>query len=472
MKFKDKFTAWLFSSGLLLIFVFLSTGCKKFVEIGTPSTQIVASNVFSDGAAATSAQTVIYTSMYKNQESYNLALYTGLLGDELKNYSSSLTQIQYYTNSLAAVNSPGPWATAYNYIYEANAIIEGLNKNTEVPLTVRRQLTGEAQFVRAFWHFYLTNLYGDIPIITTSNYLVNAVKSRSPQAQVYQQIISDLKDASNLLNSKYVDATDSIQTSERVRPTKWAAQALLARTYLYTGDYANAETQATSVISNTTMYWLPKLDSVFLANNGEAIWQISTPLPNTFNTWDGAQFILKTTPRSSSISTFLFNSFESGDLRKTHWIGTLKVNASNIYYFPNKYKSSTASPLVEYTMVLRLAEQFLIRAEARAQQGNLLGSSGSISDLNAVRARAGLGGYAGSQDKASVLAAILHERQVELFTEWGHRWFDLIRTSNINTVMDSVAPVKKASWQTTDVLYPIGQSQIAVDPNLSQNSGY
>jgi hypothetical protein len=123
-------------------------------------------------------------------------------------------------------------------------------------------------------------------------------------------------------------------------------------------------------------------------------------------------------------------------------------------------------------MVLRLAEQYLIRSEARAEQQNLTGPNGAIADLNTIRARAGLTSYSGGSDQASVLAAILHERQVEFFTEWGHRWLDLGRTGNLNAVMDSVELAKGGSWNPDKELYPIPATELTLNPNLKQNIGY
>ncbi len=147
--------------------------------------------------------------------------------------------------------------------------------------------------------------------------------------------------------------------------------------------------------------------------------------------------------------------------------------ARNTWYFPYKYKYNTLTTngtVYEYTMVLRLAEQYLIRAEAKVQTGDAT----AVNDLNAVRHRAGLADYAGSTDKNSLLAAILHERQVELFTEWGQRWFDLIRTGNVDAVMSIVTPQKGGTWTTGghQTLYPIPIADIAADPNLTQNPGY
>jgi starch-binding outer membrane protein, SusD/RagB family len=463
----------------LLCIIFFLTSCNKFVEIPPPVTELVTASVFNDNASATAAELNIYTQMQQPGESYLMAQRNGLLSDELKNYSTSPYLIQYYTNDLFAKNTPGPWRSAFNYIYQANAIIEGLQYYSGVTSAVKQQLTAESKFVRAFWNFYLTNLYGDVPLVTSTDYSINNALYRTPQIQVYQQIVADLKDAENDLNDNYVDVSDTTITSDRVRPTKWAAASLLARTYLYRSNWDSAESQATIVINNTSLFSLvASLDSVFLANSSEAIWQLGTPLPaGNGATPDGSGFILISQPQtgnanSSTISTQLLNSFEINDNRKISWIGSYKTSTAPFvtYYFPYKYKVYYSSEVTEYTMVLRLAEQYLIRAEARAHQNNL---AGAASDLNIIRNRAGLPNTS-AVTQADLLTAILHERQVELFTEWGHRWFDLIRTGNANSVMGIVTPLKGGTWSSDEhqLLYPIPQSELSKNSNLIQNPGY
>lgn len=480
------------SIAFILFGISSAISCKKFVQIPPPNTQLVTATVFDNSAAATSAQIYIYTAM-KN-ESFNMAQSCGLLSDELKNYSTNALLQQYYTNSMVtstvSTSFAGPWATAYPvYIYPANAIINGLEKSNSLPSLVVKQLTGESKFIRAFWLFYLTNLYGDVPIVTTTDYTINSKLGRSTQADVYQQVINDLKDAESLLNANYVDASDTTITTERVRPNKATAQALLARAYLYTKQWAQAEIEATTVISNPMYKLCKNLDAlmgdnyVFEKNSQEAIWQLQTPLPSIANTPDGGNFVLISAPKtttnnSATVSSQLLTSFEQGDLRLQHWVGTY-TNATINYKFPYKYHSynvkvNSLSDATEYIMMLRLAEQYLIRAEARAQQQN---TTGALADLNAIRNRAGLANYAGPTDRVSLLAAIFHERQVELFCEWGHRWFDLNRTNMINTVMGQPGGVYNAKggqglWNDNRRLMPIPQPERLNDPNLTQNPGY
>ncbi|HEY4197438.1 MAG TPA: RagB/SusD family nutrient uptake outer membrane protein, partial [Mucilaginibacter sp.] len=117
----------------------------------------------------------------------------------------------------------------------------------------------------------------------------------------------------------------------------------------------------------------------------------------------------------------------------------------------------------------RLAEQYLIRAEARSQEGNV---SGAQSDLNVIRNRAGLANTTAST-QTTLLTAILHERQVEMFTEWGHRWLDLKRTGTVDAVMSLVLPAKGGGgWNPNMALMPLPLGDLQADQNLTQNPGY
>ncbi len=159
----------------------------------------------------------------------------------------------------------------------------------------------------------------------------------------------------------------------------------------------------------------------------------------------------------------MLNAFEPGDLRKAKWLNSTVIGGQ-IYFYPFKYKIRSGRPVTEYYMVLRLAEQYLIRAEAEAKLNDL---SDAIADLNIVRSRAGLPNTSATT-QAQLLAAIKHERQVELFCEWGSRWFDLKRTGDI----DAVLGAEKTGWSSTDSLYPIPFSEIQANPFLTQNTGY
>jgi len=479
----------------LFVSILCIMSCKKFLEIPPPTTQLVTASVFNNDAAASSAVTDIYTQMFKYDLSYDMANDNGLLADELQNHSTASqgAVFAYFTNGMTNSQAVyGDWQVYYNYsIYSANAVIAGLKQYSGTSPAVKQQLMGEAYFIRAFCYFNLTNCYGAVPLALTTDYTINEKLARTPRVQVLQQVISDLQTAQGMLRTNYVDASDTLTTTDRVRPTKAVAAALLARAYLYlgdynqnnTGDYQAAIAASSSVISNSTYSLCANLsgaNSVFLKNSTEAIWQLYTPLPASYDTYDGNQFVLLAAANinQSTISRQLLNAFETGDKRQTNWIGTLTINGTT-YFFPYKYKNNTYKGQ-EYTMMLRLAEQYLIRAEAEAELGQ---TANAVADLNVIRNRAGLSNYAGATDKASLLTAIQHERQVELFTEWGHRWFDLNRavntasTINVNTVLGSpgnVCQTKGGIWSSDghQQLYPIPISDIQKDPNLTQNPGY
>ncbi|WP_439697433.1 RagB/SusD family nutrient uptake outer membrane protein [Mucilaginibacter sp. AW1-7] len=463
----------------LFIGLMLLSSCRKFVQIAPSETVVATANVFDKNSTATAAQLSIYAQMQSN--SYPMKRMTGLSSDELKNYSSNTTSINLYANNLNVTNDAqtiGIWKTGFNFIYQANAIIENLSNSPGINLSVKRQLTGESKFIRAYWNFNLVNLYGDIPIVTTTNYVSNATLSRSSKTEVYAQIVADLTEAQALLNSNFVDVTDTVITTERIRPTKWAATALLARSYLYMGDWANAEAQATAVINNASLFSLPSnLNSVFLKNSTEAIFQLQSPSTSTFT--DEGSFVLTSSPITNSgslnalaLSDFLLNSFEVGDARRNSWVGTFSS-----WFFCNKYKANSttvsATPALantEYTTILRLAEQYLIRAEAIARKGTNLADA--IADLNIIRRRAGLPNYAGPIDQVSVINAIMHERQIELFAE-GFRWFDLKRTNTIDAVMTNAAIQKGTVWKSYQQLYPIPAVDIDNSVGkITQNNGY
>jgi hypothetical protein len=465
---------------LLLVFAYGLSGCKKLVDVNPPSTSLTGSSIYTSDATAISAVTALYTqlsstSIYFSFGFTNLSLYAGLSSDEFTLfYQSDPGMMAYYTNALS-VNVGGFefWNTIYPYIYTCNAAIEGLSSSNSLTPSIKQQLMGEAKFMRAFFYFYLTNLYGDVPLALNSDYKKNALLPRTSQAQVYQQIISDLKDAEGLLSSSYRNATLLKTTKERVRPTKWAAMALLSRTYLYTKDWADAEAQADSLIGNTALYSLTDLNSVFLENSTEAIWQLQPVTTGITNTQDAATFIITSDGPGAAqpvyLSNYLLGSFEAGDSRMQNWVDSINVSGTT-YYYPYKYKvDSLSAPVTEYIMMQRLGEQFLIRAEARAQQGANL--AGAMDDLNAIRVRADLSPVNGLNQPA-LLAAIQHERQVELFTELGQRWLDLKRTGAVESVMDTVCSAKGGTWNSYKQLYPINLPDVQIDPNLKQNQGY
>ena len=204
------------------LFLIGITGCRKEVRVGAPVTQLVTNNVFNNDNTATAAALSIYSQMVTNNFPWDLHRNTGLSSDELTNYATDQTSLDLYTNSLTAsvdAISIDGWAQLYSYIYQANAILENLTNSASLNAKVKQQLSGESLFLRAYFYFYLVNLYGDVPLITGTDYKANAVLPRTPKVQVYQRIITDLKMAQSSLSNHFVDATDTATTADRIRPT-------------------------------------------------------------------------------------------------------------------------------------------------------------------------------------------------------------------------------------------------------------
>lgn len=463
----------------------INGACKELTEVGVPNDKVVTETIFVNDDSAISALTTIYARMHQiGNLPYNIALLTGFYGDELKSYSSTVSLVQLYTNALKPVNdvSPNLWLVGFNHIYLANAVYEGCAASTSISSAVKQQLMAEAKFIRAFWHFYLFQLYRNIPIITGTDYTANNTVTSAAPAVVYAQIVADLKDAEAMLSDNYVAGNSTATSTERVRPNKMVAKAMLAKVYLFMKENGTAEAKASEVIASST-YQMESFANVFLKSSKEAIWQIAVPISNAGlgSNLEAVNFILTSRPasglsRNATLSAQLLASFETGDLRKTNWTKEFKdvsvtPNVSYIYPFKMKVNISSAAP-PEYTTPLRLAEQYLIRAEARAHQNKL---DLAIADLDVVRIRAGLKAIAETNptiSQTNLLAAIHQERKVELFTEWGHRWLDIKRSEDANTIMTAAAKEKSAEWSDFKLQWPIPFYDIQNNPNLKQNDGY
>lgn len=449
----------------LLGLLFVMEGCENFVEVDLPSTQLTDVAVFEDTGTADAALTSIYTKMRDGVlvagTGVGVSTLLGTYADEL-DYSSSanLPAQAFYENSLLPTNLTlsSTWNGVYNLIYAANAVLAGVAASDSISIADKDRLMGEAYFVRAYLHFYLVNLYGEVPYVVSTDYKINAVISKMSVANVYAAITIDLQHAVSLLPEDYISA-------ERVRPNRGTAYSLLARTKLYAGDWMEALAYSDLVIGSPLYTFVGDVNEVFLKSSTGTIWQLK-PLFDGTNTLEAQNFIFLTAPPPAySLRSDLVDEFELGDLRKTNWVGTV-TDGSSTWYYPFKYKQNEATgSSEEYSILFRLEEQYLIRAEAKAQLNYL---DGSKDDLNKIRNRAGLGNSTANTQE-DLLAAILQERKMEFFSELGHRWFDLKRTGTANSVLGA----KKIGWDARDLLFPLPQSELLLNPNLlPQNAGY
>lgn len=451
-------------AGLLAVAGTMS--CRKFTAVEPPPTAAPSELVFSDAAAARSAVTGVYGEMMRTNlllVNGGATVYPALSADELTVTTAdgelnafaanSLTPAAYTTGLWARL-----WAAAYRHIYHANAVLEGLERS-ELPDSIRRPLMGEMRTVRALCYGQLAGLFGDVPLVVATDFRETARLPRAPAGDVYAQIISDLQQAA-------ADLPEAYPTPGRTRPNKWAATALLARVQLYLKNYRAAEEAAGAVIESGT-YTLPaNLASVFTPTSPEAIWQV-VPVSTVFHTGEGNAFVSTSTALRPTyvLTPSLLGAFEAGDSRKSSWVKTVTVGGQP-YTFPYKYKVKLGGPpYTEYATILRLAEVYLVRAEARLEQGKL---PEAAADLSAVRARAGLPPLTAATE-AALRSAVERERRIELAFEWGHRWQDLRRWGKATTVLQ---PLKGAAWQAEDQLYPIPQLELKSNPALTQNPGY
>jgi hypothetical protein len=449
---------------ILLFIIIVFTSCKKLVEVNSPQNQLTTGNVFSDTTSAVAAQGNIYAQLDKTIE-VNYSKYLDLYADNLDFTGSTTQDLEFFRSTISVSNTTDLtiWKNFYLVIYQCNDLIDQLPKSGKLPAANISQLTNEAKFLRAYAYFYLVNLYGKVPLILSTDVNLSAQAPQSEISTIYQQIIKDLSDAKQGLSASYPGGG-------KVRANKWAAAAMLSRTYLFQQNWAAAETEATGVINSGLYNILSTPNNVFLAGSNEAILQIWTQ--NGFVT--SATSLIpssNTTLPKYPVSTNLYNAFENGDLRKSSWIGTSAVKAGSVtttYHYLYKYKNrvvNASSP--EYLMALRLAEQYLIRSEARTQRGKIIGTGSAAEDLNIIRNRAGLGNTTATTSTA-MLSAVLQERRVELFDEWGSRFLDLKR----NGRLDSVIGMYKTTWLPTAALLPIPLNELTYDNNLVQNPGY
>lgn len=439
--------------------------CDSFVEVEQPNSQLTAAAVFESKSTANAAMADIYAQIRENGiVTGKLSGISNLLGnytDELISYESgSYSAADFYNNSLLASNPliSSLWNATYNQVYAANAVYYGVENSVALVTADKNQLQGEALFVRAFNHFYLVTIFGDVPYITTTDYKQNSTVTRMPSAEVYEHVIADLQLAISLLPKDYVG-------SNRIRPNKATAQALLARVLLYKGAWVDAANMASAVLNDTSLYiWEENINNIFLKSSTTTIWQLA-PAYEGYNTEEGSAFIfLSGPPAIVALSDNLIAQFSATDLRKDLWTKAV-TDGTNTWYHAYKYKESMETGAsLEYSIQFRLAEQYLIRAEARARQNDLIGAK---EDLNKIRHTGGLADTA-ANSSIEILEAILQERRLEFFTELGHRFFDLKRFEKLDSVLSG-----KPGWNSNDKFWPLPQSELLVNPFLRpQNSGY
>lgn len=458
-----------------LSLLFSVSACEDFIEVDVPNHKITSETVFSSDQTAHSAMTGVYNRLFNasfsNGGSRSVTFLAGLTADTFTVTSTTFQILEFGENAIEASNSWNLdlWAGCYNMVYMVNAILENVANSNALSEKTKKSLEGQAKFVRAFTYFNLTNLYGEVPLLLSTDYHKNATAPRNDKAAVFDQIIRDLEDAITLLENNYPDG-------ERTRPNVYAAMGLLARVHLYLENWKEAEYYSSEVINQGALYKLLKdPNHVFLANSEEAIWQIS-PIgwgSSFTHTNEGNLFIPTTTITPIAVlSESFMNQWtdEKQDLRLTSWVESFTSNGE-LFFYPYKYKiqyDASGGKINEYSMVMRLAEQYLIRAEAHLHLGDL---QNAIADVDKIRERAEISLLSESNPhitQPELLEIILEERRKEFFAEWGHRWFDLKRFGKSAILSEK----PNTDWQETDIWFPIPTYERLKNPKLTQNDGY
>lgn len=358
------------------------------------------------------------------------------------------------------------WRRYYHAIYIANYIIENQNKITEATQDEISQLVGEAYMMRAYCHFLLVNLYADaythcnpattrgIPLSLEAN--VNNVLTCSSVEQVYQQVIADIKEAKNLLK---VAAWDEGYT---YRFNQISADALLARVYLYKGDWQDALAEAKVVMEKHG-------DLEDLTD--------SKVLPNYYKSVESIvaleQVMTSGYVKIGVPSKALVDSYRTGDKRKALYFKAQTASVYSLIKYGDKSNDG-------YRCTFRSAEAYLIAAEAAAQNA---ADNAAADDANLVEARTYLKAlmakryaaakynqYAAELDtmqKADLLKAIYSERTCELAFE-GHRWFDLRRTTRpqLSKTYGENSYVLEANDSRYTLRFPI--EAVEANPNIEK----
>jgi hypothetical protein len=429
--------------------------CNKFLDV-EPKDSVTDEQTIIDQTSAVTALRGTYRRLAADNYYGNLFQTFGYLpGDNIQWTGSQSIIQQFITHNISADNGnlQSVWSAIYATINAANHVIAKVPLVEDATFTTatRNQIIGEAHFIRALSYFDLARTWGNVPVTLTPTLSAtdkSGIKNNT-QAQVYAQVLNDLNAADSLL---------VVPTAQNpVRANKETVWALKARFYLYQHDWVQAESYASKVLADVQYYALQKPYSAFFlpastVATKESVFEISfsATYPNTHrNSWQppangGTR---QWAPNDAFIA--LVNDVTVGGNRNA----LVAKTSAGLWYGNLYYRSPATDP----AYVIRIAEVYLIRAEALAKQTKL---PDALIDLDAIRSRAGLlPSTAVTQD--DILLAIENERRIEFALE-PHRWFDLVRTDRAAAVLGITNPNK--------YLFPIPANEITLsNGNLTQN---
>ena len=464
LKYSLKYSLWLFLSGLFLV-----TGCQDFLNkpLQGKLTQQNFPTTGDDALAATNA--VYYTLRDAN---YHTGLFPilDIMSDDARKGSnpsdqaSTIGSYDNFSNTSTEESLSRWWSTLYQGIRRANVVIDKVPGITMDP-ALQKQYIGEAKFLRALFYFDLVRAWGGVPLVTGLNPPLDL--GRASQDEIYALIKQDLLDAIGVLPEKSQE-----RASDYGRATKGAANSLLARVYLFLGDFPNVEKYCLEVIHSDEYALEPDFsdaNSVKGEMGVESIFEIGAlgnleGIENGGDFYANAQAVRGTPNRGWGFNRptlDLMKAFEPGDPRLDKTVIFLGEVLDGVKIIgdvgtpdltlDNKgdtveiecYNQKVWTPGVTVAAsqgydrrLIRYADVLLMAAEALNEDGN---PTEARTYLNQVRARARQGNNSILPDitennKDALRELILHERRVELALE-GFRFWDLVRTGKADSVL-------------------------------------
>lgn len=431
------------------------TSCQKTFLDTTSAATISDADAIVDSSSAYNALTGVYDGL-QNSDYYGgdgFAAASFLSGGDglwvgTLNYYNNFTQHTYSSDNTLLYRI---WSAIYAVVNRSNNVIAKVPTLSDQKLSATSKNTyiGEAYVIRALAFFDLARLWGNIPLVespVSDVSDVNGIKQTS-QKEVYAKVAADLENAVTLLPN----------TVSRNRITRNTVYAFLARVYLYQENWEKAEQYASLVIGKSS-YGLATWATILGGTNtSESIFELSFSSADQsahYGTWSSVNYRNQLCPNKGLYT--LLHTDSIGGLRSA-LVTDNSTSAVSNYYVQNLYwRTDGSNP----TYVFRLAEQYLIRAEARARKSSP-DLTGAYADLNAVRTRAGLTARIPSSQNF-LLGDILQERRVEFALE-PQRWFDLIRYGKTTDI--GVSDANK-------LVFPIPYNDLGADADLTQNPGY
>lgn len=390
---------------------------------------------------------------------------TEMRSDNTKTKTSEGDWAQFESYTVRSTNQQVGlyWKVNYNVIFRSNKVLEHLSVVGSDAL--RSQLEGEAKFNRALAHFNLVRAYGDIPIVDRVVGIADTdYFDRDPKSNVLVFIVQDLEDAVALLPAK--------GSVEFGRATKGAAQGLLAKVYLNVGNYSGAEALLSSLINDPSYALETNYSDVFYSEgNNEILFAI--PYLNddiiesqdfSFEMTNGGvvsglnyltdDFIANMDPLDTARTAVLQNPSNPAE------VGKFLTTSANARLCGNDW------------IVLRLADVYLMHVEAIMAGVETTQNMEAITSFNTIRSRVGLSEVPTDGSGEISLAMLLKERRYELAFE-NHRFYDLVRTGQAQTVLTDFATGEGYIFNSTDLILPIPLAEINVSEGLlTQNPGY